>query len=57
MNLGLWAAQTQDLYTLITIVFATIAVAVILSLYFRTQLGLAMRAAGDNIDMIRALRS
>jgi putative ABC transport system permease protein len=51
----LWTAQTQDLYTLITIVLATIAVAVTLTLYFRTQLGLAMRAAGDNIDMIRAL--
>ena len=55
LNLGLWTAQTQDLYTLITIVLATIAVAVTLTLYFRTQLGLAMRAAGDNIDMIRAL--
>ena len=55
LNLGLWTAQTQDLYTLIMIVFATIAVAVTLTLYFRTQLGLAMRAAGDNIDMIRAL--
>jgi putative ABC transport system permease protein len=55
LNLGLWTAQTQDLYTLITIGLATIAVAVTLTLYFRTQLGLAMRAAGDNIDMIRAL--
>jgi putative ABC transport system permease protein len=55
LNLVLWTAQTQDLYTLIMIVFATIAVAVTLTLYFRTQLGLAMRAAGDNIDMIRAL--
>lgn len=55
LNLCLWTAQAQDLYTLITIVLATIAVAVTLTLYFRTQLGLAMRAAGDNIDMIRAL--
>lgn len=55
LHLALWTAQTQDLYTFAAICLATIAVAVTLTMYFRTQLGLAMRAAGDNSDMIRAL--
>jgi hypothetical protein len=39
LNLGLWTAQTQDLYTLIMIVFATIAVAVTLDSVFSNSAG------------------
>ena len=55
VQLGLWSVPSQDLWTLIFIAVFVSAVIAGLVMYFRTQLGLAMRATGDNPDMIRAL--
>ena len=44
----------QNYYKLIVIVIAVAAVVVFLSLFLRTKLGLAIRATGDNPDMVRS---
>ena len=41
-------------YKLFVIVIAVLAIAVILGLFLRTRLGLAIRATGDNPDMVRS---
>ena len=41
-------------YKLFVIVIAVLAIAVILGLFLRTRLGLAIRATGNNPDMVRA---
>lgn len=41
-------------YKLFVIVIAVLAMAVILGLFLRTRLGLAIRATGDNPDMVRS---
>ena len=55
VQLGLWSVPAQDLWTLAFVAVFVSAVIAGLVMYFRTQLGLAMRATGDNPDMIRAL--
>jgi len=55
MDLCGWSASVRDVATLLG-VFAFVAVICLaLYLFFRTNLGTAMRAAGDNAQMIRAL--
>ena len=41
-------------YKLIVAVIAVVLVAVFLGLYLKTKLGLAIRATGDNPDMVRS---
>ena len=41
-------------YKLLVIAIAVLAVALILGLFLRTRLGLAIRATGDNPDMVRS---
>jgi putative ABC transport system permease protein len=50
-----WEVALRDAALLIMIPLLVIAVCVLLYLFFRTNLGTAMRATGDNAQMIRAL--
>jgi putative ABC transport system permease protein len=55
VSLGWWQVPTQDLWVLGLTLVLIAAVGATLGAFFRTHLGLAMRATGDNSDMIRAL--
>jgi putative ABC transport system permease protein len=50
-----WEVSTRDAGMLAVALLATAAVATLLYVFFRTNLGTAMQAAGDNPQMIRAL--
>lgn len=50
-----WLVSARDLVTLLAMLGVVIAVSLALYCFFRTELGTAMRAAGDNQQMIRAL--
>jgi putative tryptophan/tyrosine transport system permease protein len=50
-----WAVSTRDLSGLLFALTGAIAVGTALYAFFRTQVGTAMQAAGDNDQMIRAL--
>ena len=50
-----WLVSPRDLAMLIAAFAAAVVVATVIYLFFRTNLGTAMQAAGDNADMIRAL--
>ena len=50
-----WSIATRDLAMLVGALGLALAVAGLLYLFFRTQLGSAMRATGDNAQMVRAL--
>jgi putative tryptophan/tyrosine transport system permease protein len=53
--IGGWTVAVRDLSMLACSLIVVVAVAVLLFVFFRTNLGLAMQAAGDNAQMIRAL--
>jgi putative ABC transport system permease protein len=50
-----WSVAVRDVSMLIWSLVLVVAIAVLLFVFFRTNLGLAMQAAGDNAQMIRAL--
>lgn len=50
-----WEVSVRDAAVLVAIVLAVTLIAVMLYLFLRTNLGMAMRATGDNVLMIRAL--
>ncbi|HWG22274.1 MAG TPA: hypothetical protein VG225_17245 [Terracidiphilus sp.] len=50
-----WAVSVRDASMLLAIVLFVIAVCVLLYFFFRTDMGTAMRATGDNPNMICAL--
>jgi putative ABC transport system permease protein len=50
-----WQLQHRDLWILIMAALIVAALATALLVFFRTNLGLAMRATGDNPQMIKAL--
>jgi putative tryptophan/tyrosine transport system permease protein len=50
-----WSVALRDVSMLLCALFVVVAIAVLLFVFFRTNLGLAMQAAGDNAQMIRAL--
>jgi putative ABC transport system permease protein len=50
-----WEVGTRDLAALVLALAVAVFVGVALYLFFRTDLGTAMQAAGDNAQMIRAL--
>jgi putative ABC transport system permease protein len=52
-----WDVTVRDAALLLLIPAAIIAVCVLLFFFFRTNLGTAMRATGDNAQMIRAMGS
>jgi putative tryptophan/tyrosine transport system permease protein len=50
-----WAVSVRDGSILLAVLLFVIAVCCLLYLFFRTDMGTAMRATGDSPDMIRAL--
>ena len=50
-----WPVSARELGSLLLVAALVFAVALIAYLFFRTNLGSAMRASGDNAQMIRAL--
>jgi len=50
-----WDVSARDASVLCAIVFAVVLTSTLLYLFLRTNLGMAMRATGDNVQMIRAL--
>jgi len=55
LNVFGWAVGVRDASMLLAIFFFISAFGVVLYLFFRTNLGTAIRATGDNPQMIRAL--
>lgn len=55
LSIGWWSVPTQDAWTLAIVALVIAGLGALLHVYFRTNFGLAMRATGDNPDMIRAL--
>jgi putative ABC transport system permease protein len=55
VNVAGWDVPTRDLSTLVASLVAAASLALLLYVFFRTNLGTAMQAAGDNAQMIRAL--
>ena len=55
INLAGWEVNTRDVSMLVIALIAAASTALLLYLFFRTNLGTAMQAAGDNPQMIRAL--
>lgn len=55
VNLIGWSVPARDLWTLFFCLLIIVVVGLILLWFFRTNLGTAMRATGDNAQMIRAL--
>ncbi|MCX6901328.1 MAG: ABC transporter permease [Verrucomicrobia bacterium] len=55
VNLGGWMVSTRDLVTLLAVLAMIVTACLGLYWFFRTELGTAMRASGDNPQMIRAL--
>jgi putative ABC transport system permease protein len=49
-----WKLESGDLGMLVFCLIASIAIGALLYVFFRTQLGTAMRATGDNPQMMRA---
>jgi putative ABC transport system permease protein len=50
-----WEVATKDIWTLLFCFLAILIFCLVLWWFFRTNLGTAMRATGDNAQMIRAL--
>jgi putative tryptophan/tyrosine transport system permease protein len=55
LNLFGWSVGVRDAAMLVCVLGLVIVVGLVLYLFFRTNLGTAMRATGDNPQMIRAL--
>lgn len=55
LHLAGWEAPTRDVCCLLVMGFAAILIGSLLYAFFRTNVGLAMQAVGDNSRMIRAL--
>lgn len=52
-----WMIPETDLFVLGFILLFVVLIGIVLNLFFKTDLGMAMRAAGNNDQMIRALGS
>ena len=55
VTIGGWVVSARELSMLVAAFVAAAVVGTVLYLFFRTNLGTAMQAAGDNAAMIRAL--
>ena len=55
LNLLGWEVSIRDAFVFVSVLVAVSVAGLILYLFFRTNLGTAMRATGDNDQMIRAL--
>jgi len=54
-NIAGWTVPTQDLWILLFIFLVILVMGVLLYFFFKTNIGTAMRATGNNQQMIRAL--
>lgn len=54
-NLAGWDVSVRDVSVLCAVALAVVVTGLLLYLFLRTNLGMAMRATGDNVQMIRAL--
>jgi len=54
-NLAGWDVTVRDASVLCAVALAVVVAGLLLYLFLRTNLGMAMRATGDNVQMIRAL--
>jgi putative ABC transport system permease protein len=54
-NLAGWEVSVRDSSVLSAVIMAVVLTGSLLYWFFRTNLGMAMRATGDNLSMIRAL--
>jgi len=54
-NIAGWTVPTQDLWILLFIFLVILIMGILLYLFFKTNIGTAMRATGNNQQMIRAL--
>ena len=55
INIAGWAVSVQDLSVLISMLILVLVIGFCIYWFFQTQLGSAMRASGDNPQMIEAL--
>ncbi len=55
LSFSRWEVPVQDLYVVVVIAVIILLIASGMYAFFKTDLGLAMRATGDNEQMIRAL--
>jgi putative ABC transport system permease protein len=55
LHLAGWEVSARDVGVFLLVFGVTVGVSVALYLFFRTNIGTAMQAAGDNAQMIRAL--
>jgi putative ABC transport system permease protein len=55
LNIAGWAVSVRDMSMLLSILLFVVAVCILMYFFFRTDLGTAMRATGDNPAMICAL--
>jgi len=55
LNIAGWSVGVRDASMLLSVLLFIVVVCILLYVFFRTNLGTAMRAAGDNPQMIRAL--
>ena len=55
LHLAGWEVSARDVGVFLLLFGVTVGVSVALYLFFRTNIGTAMQAAGDNAQMIRAL--
>jgi putative tryptophan/tyrosine transport system permease protein len=54
-HLAGWEVSVRDASVLVAVALAVALTGILLYLFLRTNLGMAMRATGDNVQMIRAL--
>jgi len=54
-NLAGWDVTVRDASVLCAVALAVVVTGLLLYLFLRTNLGMAMRATGDNVQMVRAL--
>jgi putative ABC transport system permease protein len=54
-NIAGWDVTVRDASMLCAVALAVVVTGLLLYLFLRTNLGMAMRATGDNVQMIRAL--
>jgi putative tryptophan/tyrosine transport system permease protein len=54
-NFAGWEVSVRDASVLTAVILAVVLTGSLLYWFFRTNLGMAMRATGDNVQMIRAL--
>ena len=55
LNLGGWLVETREISLLFALSIFTALIGTLLYLFFRTSVGTAMRASGDNEQMTRAM--